>query len=187
MKILVTGASSGIGFDTAQALAQKGYEVYGAAASTSLRYFSGTATYRTTFSYFHNSTSPQFHNSTFTLSLGELPSGTARVFVNGKDCGVVWCAPWEADVSSALRAGENEIEIRYTNNWYNRLVGDCFLPEAERVTRSTLRYWNVKRGKTDPTRPWRVLPTLCSGPSTFDPLQPSGLLGPVTIRQTRAD
>ena len=31
MKILVTGASSGIGFDAARALARKGYEVYGAA------------------------------------------------------------------------------------------------------------------------------------------------------------
>ena len=31
MKILVTGASSGIGFDAAGALARKGYEVYGAA------------------------------------------------------------------------------------------------------------------------------------------------------------
>ena len=183
------------------------------AVATSLRYFSGTATYRTTFSIENNTNNckdnlalngsqPRADSETAhscarnkescfsscsscfqtILSLGELPSGTARVFVNGKDCGVVWCAPWEADVSSALRAGENEIEIRYTNNWYNRLVGDCFLPAEDRVTRSTLRYWNVKRGKTDPKRPQRVLPTNCSGPSVSDPLQPSGLLGPVAIK-----
>ena len=66
-------------------------------------------------------------NGEYILSLGEVPTGLAHVFVNGVDCGVVWCAPWEADVTSALREGENEIEIRYTNNWYNRLVGDCFL------------------------------------------------------------
>ena len=154
----------------------------GEAGSTSLRYFSGSATYRTTFSYFHNCIFPQFHNSTFTLALGQLPSGIAHVFVNGIDCGVVWCAPWEADISNAVREGENEIEIRYTNNWYNRLVGDCFLKPEERVTRSTVRYSAVPRARTDPNRPWLMLPTIYSGPAVSDPLQPSGLTGPVILK-----
>jgi hypothetical protein len=117
----------------------------GKAASTELRYFAGTATYRTTLTLPNSSTPPPLHSSTRTLSLGELPTGLAHVFVNGKDCGVVWCAPWEADVTSALREGENEIEIRYTNNWYNRLVGDCFLKPEDRVTHSTLHYWQCSR------------------------------------------
>ncbi|MBQ6137791.1 MAG: hypothetical protein IJI73_10530 [Kiritimatiellae bacterium] len=149
----------------------------GKAESTSLRYFSGTAIYRTTL------TLP--HSSTYTLSLGEVPTGIAHVFVNGRDCGTVWCAPWEADVSSALREGVNEVEIRYTNNWYNRLAGDCFLDPKGRVTRSTLRYWNVPR-KRDPDRPWKTRPTVYSGPSVADPLQPSGLLGPVVLRAVMA-
>ena len=103
------------------------------------------------------------------------------MFVNGKDCGTVWCAPWEADVSSVVREGENEIEIRYVNNWFNRLVGDCFLKPEERVTRSTLHYWNVPRVVADPKQPWRPKPTYCSGPSVSDQLQPSGLLGPVSL------
>ena len=93
----------------------------------------------------------------------------------------MWCAPWEVDISAAVHEGENEIEIRYTNNWYNRLVGDCFLPESERVTRSTLRYWNIPRAKTDPKRKGLLVPTVYSGPSVSDPLQPSGLLGPVML------
>ena len=36
MKVLVTGASSGMGFDAARALAQKGFEVYGAARRVAL-------------------------------------------------------------------------------------------------------------------------------------------------------
>jgi len=96
------------------------------------------------------------------------------------DCGVVWCAPWTADVKGALRAGENEIEIRYVNNWYNRLLGDCFLPPEQRVTKSVLRYWTEPR-KGDPARPWAVLPTIYSGYSVSDPLQPSGLVGPVAL------
>ena len=119
------------------------------------------------------------------LSLGEVPTGLAHVFVNGIDCGIVWCAPWEADVSSAVRDGENEIEIRYTNNWYNRLVGDCFLKPEERVTRSTLRYWTVPR-TGDTSNTWRLRPTVYSGPSVSDKLQPSGLLGPVSIFANRS-
>ncbi len=154
----------------------------GKAASTELRYFSGAATYRTVLSVrqSNNQTIKQSNNAI--LSLGELPTGLAHVFVNGKDCGVVWCAPWEADVSSAVRDGENEIEIRYTNNWYNRLVGDCFLKPEERVTRSTVRYSAVPRARTDPNRPWLMLPTIYSGPAVSDPLQPSGLVGPVVLK-----
>ena len=155
----------------------------GEAASTSLRYFSGTATYRTTFSWFHNSA---FHNSTFTLSLGNVPTGLAHVYVNGVDCGVAWCAPWKVDISSAVREGENEIEIYYTNNWFNRLVGDCFLEPANRVTRSNLRYWHHSRKwESEPlpdsadVRIYRRM--RCSGPSADDPLQSSGILGPVVF------
>ena len=157
------------------------YGVDGDAASTSLRYFSGTATYRTTFTL-PNSSAPSLpHSSTLTLSLGSVPTGLAHVFVNGKDCGVAWCAPWEVDIASAVREGENEIEIRYTNNWYNRLVGDCFLEPEDRVTRSTLQYWTKPRGYPDAKRPWRLLPTVYSGPAVSDPLQPSGLVGQVFL------
>ena len=150
----------------------------GKAASTELRYFAGTATYRTTIS---GNGEWGMGNGEYILSLGEVPTGLAHVFVNGVDCGVVWCAPWEADVTSALREGENEIEIRYTTNWYNRLVGDCFLPAENRVTRSTVHYWSVPRRKPEGQSRWPLLPTIHSGPSVSDKLQPSGLLGPVRL------
>ena len=156
----------------------------GEAASTSLRYFSGTATYKTTvrISSTHNL---QLSTHNFKLSLGMLKTGIAHVYVNGIDCGVVWCAPWKADVSTALREGENEIEIRYTNNWYNRLVGDCFLKQDERVTRSTLRYWTTKRHAPYIEKPWFLVPTVYSGPSVSDSLQPSGLIGPISLKISR--
>lgn len=153
----------------------------GKVASTELRYFSGTATYRTTLTLPNSSTPPLLHSSTRTLSLGELPTGLAHVFVNGVDCGIVWCAPWEADISRAVRAGKNEIEIRYTNNWYNRLVGDCFLPAENRVTCSSVHYWSVPRRKPETKSRWPLLPTIHSGPSVSDKLQPSGILGPVSV------
>ena len=152
----------------------------GKAESTSLRYFSGTAVYQTKVKVKGEGEGEGSltANLNLHLNLGELPTGLAHVFVNGKDCGVVWCAPWEADISSAVRDGVNDIEIRYTNNWANRLVGDCFLEPADRVTASNMRYSREPRtGKG-----WKQKPQRYSGFATSDALQPSGLLGPVSIK-----
>lgn len=145
------------------------------ADGTSIRYFSGTATYRTTVDL-----TPDEAKRVRTLEVGEPGTGIAHVVVNGADCGVAWCAPWRVCVSGKCKAGPNEIEIRYTNNWYNRLVGDCRLPAADRVTRSTLHYWTTPR-TGDPVDVWTQRPTVYSGPSAFDALQPSGLVGPVRL------
>ena len=148
----------------------------GKADSRQLRYFSGTAKYFTELTLSANQA-----KRAEMVSLGEISSGLARVAVNGIDCGTVWCAPWKAYGAGAFREGVNKIEICYINNWSNRLTGDCFLPESERVTRSSLRYWTVPRRKSDPSRPWLQIPTVYSGPSVSDKLQASGILGPVNI------
>ena len=140
-----------------------------------LRYFAGSATYRTDFEL------KVLTKGRTELSLGKVPSGLAHVYVNGVDCGTVWCEPWTCDVSAAVRAGRNELKIVYINNWYNRLVGDCSLPEAKRVTRSTIHYW-VQPRTGDPKNTWTLRPTVYSGYSVSDPLQSSGLLGPVEMR-----
>ena len=153
----------------------------GKAESTELRYFSGTATYRTTVSL-----PSEAANAQCRLSVGELKTGVAHVYVNGKDCGVVWCAPWTADVSFAARPGGNEVEVRYTNNWYNRLVGDCFLPPERRVTRTNFRYWQKSRKDRNDNSP-SARKTVYSGPAADDPLQPSGMLGPVVILNEKTE
>ena len=91
---------------------------------------------------------------------------------------MAWCAPWEADISEAVRPGDNDIEIRYTNNWANRLVGDCFLDAKDRVTVSTMKYFQAPREGSG----WKLSPTLYSGFAISDDLQPSGLLGPVAVK-----
>lgn len=141
-----------------------------------LRHFAGTATYRTTFELGSN---PEF--SCVCLSLGEVPSGLARVLVNGRDCGTVWCAPWEADVSAAVKPGINELEIRYVNNWCNLLAGECRKAASDRIVRTAIRFWKKPRSEGI-GRPWESRPTVYSGYAIGDPLQPSGLLGPITVR-----
>ena len=47
----------------------------------------------------------------------------AHVWVNGKDCGIIWTAPYEADITGTLKKGENRIEIEVVNTWHNALRG----------------------------------------------------------------
>ncbi len=84
---------------------------------------------------------------------------TARVWVNGKEMGVVWKRPFEIDVTSAVKPGTNALRIQVTNLWPNRIIGDQSLPESRRFTHT-----NITKFKAD------------------SPLMPPGLLGPVTVK-----
>ena len=92
------------------------------------------------------------------LDLGEVKN-LARVRLNGQDLGVAWCAPWRVDITAAVQARGNRLEIAVANLWPNRLIGDQSLPAERRLASTT---WN---------------------PFTKDtPLLKSGLLGPVTLQ-----
>jgi len=61
----------------------------------------------------------------------------ASVTVNGKECGTIWTAPYQLDISKALTVGANTIEIAVTNTWHNRLIADERLPADKRITFTT--------------------------------------------------
>ncbi|WP_207535170.1 glycosyl hydrolase [Desertivirga arenae] len=105
---------------------------WSASADTLIKYYSGTAIYKTNFKA-DKVTRPVF------LDLGEV-ANLAEVKVNGVSCGVVWTAPYRLDITSALKKGNNELIIEVTNTWANRLMGDRRLPEAERLTKTTAPY-----------------------------------------------
>ncbi|HTL73200.1 MAG TPA: glycosyl hydrolase [bacterium] len=120
-----------------------------------IRYYSGTASYAKTF----DAPLSALAAKPVVLTLGALNS-LARVELNGRDLGVVWCAPWQIAVPAGLlKPTGNELRIRVANRWPNRLIKDAGLPADQRLTKTT---WN-------PYKPG-------------DPLLPSGLLGPVTLR-----
>ncbi len=59
----------------------------------------------------------------------------ARVTVNGTECGVAWTPPFRIEVTPALRAGPNDIQVEVATPWRNRLIaeagaasGDVFEP-----------------------------------------------------------
>jgi len=113
------------------------------------------------------------------VSLGNVIGGLAHVYVNGVDCSAVWTAPWEADITAAIREGVNTLEIAFTNTWQNLLIADCARPPQQRLSTSGLHYFQGER-KIMPGK-WLV-PTVYSGYTSGDALQANGILGPVVLK-----
>ena len=121
----------------------------------------------------------------FFLDLGEV-GNLAEVIVNGRNLGVLWKQPFRVDITAALQDGSNELEIRVTNLWANRLIGDAKKMAALGVS------YNAVNGAIKKWPAWvpqDAPPT--DAPVTFvgwrqwkgdEPLLPSGLFGPVTLR-----
>ncbi len=93
-----------------------------------IKYYSGTAVYKKDIQI-------DSLNNKIYLDLGNL-GFVASVFVNSKEAGVVWCSPWNLDISQYLVKGENKLEIHVANSLINRMVYDASLPEEKRVTYS---------------------------------------------------
>jgi hypothetical protein len=115
------------------------------------------------------------------LDLGQVEV-IAQVKLNGTAVGTLWKAPYVADITGAARPGENVLEVRVTNLWPNRMIGDEQLPEdSPRLPNGTLREWPqwLQENKPSPTgrftfTSWRLWPKDAA------PV-PSGLLGPVRV------
>jgi hypothetical protein len=97
-------------------------------ADNRIKYYSGTAVYRKTIQLKQPAPGEQV-----LLRFPQLGS-IARVFMNGKEVSTVWCSPWETDVSSFIKDGENALEMHVVNSLTNRMVGDASLPQSERFT-----------------------------------------------------
>lgn len=82
----------------------------------------------------------------------------ADVSINGQEIGTLWMPPFIADITDFTNKGKNQISVKVTNLWPNRLIGDQWLSEEKRFTKT-----NIEKFKKD------------------DPLRSSGLLGPVRI------
>jgi hypothetical protein len=157
-----------------------------------VKYFSGTAT------YIKDVELPSSFNGTgnsVKLDLGSVKN-IAEVFVNGKNCGILWKPPFRTDISHALKPGKNHLEIHITNLWPNRMIGDEQEPEdAEWGEPFNYPYapGNPVIGRMLASEPeWlaKGKPRPSQGRYTFvsfkffsedSELLPSGLLGPVKL------
>ena len=146
-----------------------------------IRYYSGEATYRMEFDGGKiDSGRPVW------IDLGEVKN-IARVKINGQEAAVLWCAPWSADITRALRRKGNQLEVTVANLWPNRLIGDERLPpDGEFGKRGNLVRWPEWILKPNPSPPsGRLTFATWKQYSKDSPLLPSGLLGPVRLLQER--
>ena len=148
-------------------------------ADTKVKYYSGTAVYRKEFELSESQIGKQ-QSGTY-LDLGKVEV-MARVKLNGRDCGIAWKPPYRVDISAAVHAGKNELEIEVVNLWTNRMIGDEQLPEDSRWQDGVLQEWPdwFKAGK--PSSSGRVTFTSWRHYNKNSPLVPSGLIGPVTLQ-----
>jgi hypothetical protein len=122
-------------------------------ADGGVKYFSGTATYTRDVQAPPDWFRP---GARIVLDLGAVKE-IAEIAVNGKPVGgILWKPPFRADVTDALHPGSNRIEVKVTNLWPNRLIGDR-QPGAKTYTFTD--YWPYQKDAK---------------------LLDSGLLGPVT-------
>lgn len=118
-----------------------------------IKYYSGTATYSKTLQLNVRRGQRVF------LDLGDVKD-VAEVRVNKKKIGIAWTKPFRVEITPAVHAGENDLEIDVVNLWPNRMIGDGYLPPDKRYTSTNIQiYYEHKQKK----------------------LLPSGLLGPVTV------
>ncbi len=123
-------------------------------ADAGIKYFSGTAIYAKKITA---------NKAWFTkdeelwLDLGDVKN-LAEVVVNGKSLGILWKHPFRANISSALKPGENMLVVKVTNLWVNRLIGDAQPDVTNKITYTTMPFYQAN-----------------------SKLLPSGLLGPVRI------
>jgi len=143
-----------------------------------VKYFSGTATYVKEVSIPEETFGK---GNALWLNLGEVKN-FAEVSINGKPLGILWKPPFRVDITGAAKPGKNTLEIRVTNLWPNRLIGDEQLPpDCEWTNAGSLKKWPqwLLEGKPSPTG--RLTFTTWHLWKKDDVLLPSGLLGPVTI------
>lgn len=124
-----------------------------------IRYYSGTGVYTNTF----NISSDQYKEKRVYLDLGEMYN-LADIFINGKSVGTWWHPPFTGDITEFLKNGDNILELHVVNLWPNRIIGDNYLSEEKRYTKTNVTKFEKNY-----------------------PLRSSGLKGPVLIKLYNID
>jgi hypothetical protein len=123
-------------------------------ADPGVKYFSGTATYLKTTQV---PSGWLVSGTKLYLDLGDVKN-LAEVIINGKSLGILWKKPFRVEVTGSLKEGENTLELKVTNLWVNRLIGDRQPEVINKITYTTQAFYEAD-----------------------SPLLPSGLIGPVQI------
>jgi len=121
-------------------------------ADTDVKYFSGTATYENIFKV-----GAVDKSGKYVIDLGDVKN-IAEVIVNGRNMGVAWKKPFKLDITDAVKAGDNSIQVKVTNLWPNRIIGDAQPEMKQKTTFTTMPFYRAD-----------------------SPLLPSGMMGEVKV------
>lgn len=127
-------------------------------ADPKLQAFSGTGTYTTTFNL------PVKNAKEYVLKLNQVDE-SAKVYINGKEVGILWSIPFEAKVGKYLKAGNNSIKIEVVNLMANR-IRDMDIKKIKWRNYHEINFVDINYKDFDAAK-WSVMP--------------SGLVGPVLI------
>ena len=128
---------------------------YTTSSEDAVKYFSGTATYRNSFTLAETA-----QPLGLTIDLGEVGQ-MADVYLNGRHVDFLWKAPYSIRLTEGWKPGKNTLEVKVVNVWVNRLIGDA-RPGAQGDSFTPVPFY-----KAD------------------SPLIPSGLMGPVCVQMLR--
>jgi len=153
-------------------------------ADFDIKHFSGTAVYQKRFDMPESVIGA---GKAVCLDLGDVQV-MAEVILNGKNLGVFWKPPFKLDVTGHLKPKNNELEVRVTSLWANRLIGDAGYPDlGEWVSQGnrgkslkSIPDWLLKDESRPPTE--RKTFVTWQHYRAKSPLVPSGLIGPVTLQ-----
>ncbi len=126
-----------------------------------VKYYSGSGKYHKNFSFKMNDVLTE--GERIYLDLGDI-SEVGELWLNGHSLGIRWAKPFRFDVTGYIKNGENDLVIEILNTWCNRITGDAITGRkytSTNITRVDLLTWDKV------------------------PLNPSGLLGPVTVHRVK--
>lgn len=147
-----------------------------------IKYYSGTAIYTKAIKLPKLKTGEKV-----LLDLGKV-NIVAEVVINGKSVDVLWQDPFIADITDYVTKGDNSVEIKITNQWSNRMIGDKNYsgdyigykqPGYYPTINDKMPEWFINN-QPMPDGPRKTFNTY-KFYKKGDDLMPSGLLGPVVI------
>lgn len=147
---------------------------------TGIKYFSGSAVYSKDFDV-----PSSMIGVPLMLDLGRVKN-FATVRLNGRELAVLWKEPFTVDVTNAIKKGKNHLEIKITNLWPNRIIGDEQLEPDVEWNGASLKEWPSWINSREP-RPKTGRYTFVTWKfwNKDSPLLESGLIGPVMLRAAK--
>ncbi len=151
-------------------------------ANFGIKHFSGSAIYAKDFEV---PASFLGQGKSLRLDLGVVKN-FATVSLNNKVVATMWKPPFALDVTPYLHKGKNHLDVKITNLWVNRLIGDDYYPEDVEWQDGHLAKWPAWLLNGQP-RPEQRRITFATWHfwNKNSPLLESGLLGPVLLQSAK--